>query len=134
MKKPKVYNRENDVKKAIRNLLDHYGWFHFAVPANGYSLGGVSDRLAVKAGVFLAIEAKFGSNKPSTLQKAFLESVMAEGGFGFVVNEKNIDQLARWLDAFDRSTTAVSKNEKVADEDGAAMLDAVRELTAAVVA
>ena len=133
MIKPKVYKRENDVKKEIRTLLTKHKWFHFAVPAGGFSQSGISDRLALKAGTLLAIEAKFGSNKPSTLQRAFLETINAEGGLGFVVNEKNIDQLVHWLELFDQSVDAVSKGEKVDDNAGASMLNALRDLTVGIV-
>lgn len=133
MTKIKTYKRENDVKKEIKRLLDEHKWFHWPAAASGFSVYGLSDRMAFRGGVFLAIEAKFGKNKPSTLQKAFLESIMSEGGFGFVVNETNIDTFARWLSLFDNAAACVSKNEKVPDETGATLLDCVRELTTGVV-
>lgn len=120
---------ERDVKAKVKKLLDQHGYFWFMPPANAYGKSGIADILAIKAGVFLAIETKFGSNKPTALQNAFLESIRAESGFGFVVNEKTIDQLEAWLVAFDRSAEMAGKSQQMAHEDGAALLDAIRALT-----
>jgi hypothetical protein len=133
LKLRKTYSRENHVKEDIRKLLDAHNWFHWAAAASSYSQYGIADRIAYRGEVLLAIEAKFGSNKPSPLQKAFLQSILAEGGFAFVVNEKNIHCFQQWLDAFDRSAQAVSRREKVADEDGALMLDCIMALTETIV-
>lgn len=120
---------EKDVKKAVRNLLDRHGWFWWMPPANGFGKVGVADFNALRGGVFLAIETKFGANKPTVHQVAFLSSVIAEDGFGFVVNEKRLDWLAKWMDAFDRSADGVAKGRQPDPEDGAVMLDAIREMT-----
>jgi pantoate kinase len=132
MAREKIYKSEKDVKTEIKRLLKHHGWFFWMPPMNGYGASGVSDILAIRDGVFLAIEAKFGANKPSALQKSFLESVMAESGFGFVVNDKTVGALQTWLEAFDRATMAAGVNTKPLPEDGAAMLDAIRIMTEAV--
>lgn len=126
---------EKDVKREIKKLLDAHDWFWFMPPANGYGKAGVSDVIALKNGVFLAIEAKYGGNKPSPAQKAFVESVWAQHGMGFVVNDKNITWLEQWLAAFDRSVAAVQGSaggdprQAVNQADGALMLNAVSVLT-----
>lgn len=120
---------EKDVKKEVKKLLDKHGWFWWMPPANGFGKVGVADFNALRGGVFLAIETKFGTNKPTVHQVAFLSSVIAEDGFGFVVNEKRLDWLANWMDAFDRSAKGVSEGKQPTPEDGAIMLDAIREMT-----
>lgn len=120
---------EKDVKKEVKKLLDKHGWFWWMPPANGFGKVGVADFNAIRGGVFLAIETKFGSNKPTVHQVAFLSSVIAEDGFGFVVNEKRLDCLVKWMDAFDKSANAVAAGKQPDAEDGAAMLDAIREMT-----
>lgn len=77
----------------------------------------------------MAIETKFGSNKPTALQVGFLNSVRAEDGFAFVVNEKNVEWLEAFLGALDRSIAAQSRKEDVAPEDGAMMLNAIDALS-----
>lgn len=123
---------EKDVKKAIKKLLDKFGWFWWMVPANGYGKSGVSDIHALKAGVFLAIEAKFGSNKPTALQIGFLNSINAEDAYGFVVNDKNLDELEAFLFNFDEQAKEVATNQRMNNEAGARLIDAIRELQALI--
>ena len=133
MAKEKVYRNETAVKKTIKELLDKHGWFHWAAAASPFGATGIADRLAFRDGVLMAVEAKFGYNKPTTLQKAFLESIAAESGFGFVVNEKTLPAFAQFLEAFDRSCAATSKGERVAEGDGGALLECSRIMTEMVV-
>jgi hypothetical protein len=129
MSKQTVYLNEADVKKKVKKLLDNYKWFWWMPPANGFGKSGISDFNAIRGGVFLAIETKFGSNKPTAMQQAFLRSVQMENGFSFVVNEKNIEHLNVWLQAFDSAVKAQMEQKEVAHEDGAAMLNAIHALT-----
>lgn len=125
----KTYTSEKDVKASVKKLLDKHKYFWWMPPANGFGKVGVSDFNALRAGVFVAVETKFGKNKPTAQQKAYLQSVIAEDGFGFVVSEKTIDTFAKWLEAFDRAAMATANKEKVASEDGAAMLDCIKLMT-----
>lgn len=121
--------KEKDVKARVKKLLDDHGWFWWMPPMNGFGTVGVSDFNAIRKGVFLAVETKFGSNKPTANQLAYLNSINAEDAFGFVVNEKTLEQFAGWLDAFDRACTATGKGTKVTSDDGAYMLDAIKAMT-----
>ena len=120
---------EKDVKTRVKKLLDKHGYFWWMPPANGYGKAGISDFHALKAGVFLAIETKFGSNKPTILQVGFLNSIRQEQGFAFAVNEKTIEWFAKWLQAFDNAAEAVGSHKAVESQDGADMLDAIAALT-----
>ena len=95
----------------------------------GFGKNGVSDDNALKAGVFMAIEAKFGSNKPTPLRIGYLNSIRAEGDFAFVVSDRNIHWFEAFLESFDLSTAAAIKAEKVPDEHGITMLNAIHELS-----
>lgn len=124
-----TYSSEKDVKKRVKQLLDQHNWFWWMTPANGFGKSGVSDFSAIRGGVFLAVETKFGSNKPTALQVGYLNSITAESGFGFVVSDRTIGAFEEWLVCFDRATAAVAGEAKPTNEDGAAMLDAMRTLT-----
>lgn len=124
-----TYNSERDVKRKVKTLLTKHNYFWWMPAANGFGTSGVSDILAIRSGVFLAIETKFGGNKPTAMQKGFLNSIMKEDGFAFVVDEKNIDWFESWLQAFDRAM----KTQKPSHEDGALMLNAIKAMTEAIV-
>ena len=121
---------EKDVKKAVKRILDEHKWFWWMPPANGFGKIGVADFNAIRAGVFLAVETKFGKNKATVHQTAFLSSVLAEDGFGFIVRDTTLDSFKAWMEAFDRSVEAQSQQRDVAPEDGSIMLNAMRVLTA----
>lgn len=120
---------EADVKKKVKQLLNKHNWFWWMPPANGFGKAGTSDFHALRAGVFVALETKFGTNKPTALQKGFLQSVKSEKGLAFVVDDSNIEQFAAWLDAFDRATAAMGRGEKVDPDDGSIMLNALIAMT-----
>lgn len=127
---PKSYTSEKDVKKAVKALLDTHQWFWWMPQNMGMGENGVSDFCALHlGGVFLAIETKFGGNKPTPRQKAFLETITAYNSFAFLVDETNVVYLKAWLEAFDRSVKAQQSKKDVAPEDGALMLDAIGKLT-----
>jgi hypothetical protein len=124
-----TYAKEAHVKDDIKVILDRWGWFWFMPPANAYGKSGISDIIAVKNGTFLAIEAKFGSNKPTAQQIGFLNSIRSADGFAFVVNEKTLPWLDAFLEDFDASTIAQTKGEKITEEQGSRMMNALNELS-----
>lgn len=125
----KTHTNESHVKQDVKELLDASQWFWFMPPANGFGAAGISDFIAVKRGTFMAIETKFGSNKPTAMQVGFLNSIRAADGFAFVVNEKNLEWLAAFLESFDISVECAAKKMDVPPEHGARMLNALAELS-----
>ena len=123
----KTFRIEKDVKKEVKRLLDQHKWFWWVTPTGGFGASGISDILAFRGGVFMALETKFGFGKTTALQKGFLSSIAAEQGFSMVVNEKNIGWFAVFLQAFDAAVAAQPEQPK--PEDGAAMLNAIKALT-----
>jgi hypothetical protein len=123
---------EKDVKAKVKKLLDRHDWYWWMPPANGYGKVGISDFHAIKDGVFLAIETKFGSNKPTHHQRAFLESINANTAYGFVVNDKNLEWLDTFLETFGEQAKEVATNNRMSNEAGARLIDAIRELQALI--
>lgn len=130
MAKEITYTNEADVKKQVKKLLNQHHWFWWMPPANGFGRTGIADFNALRGGVFLAIETKFGSNKPTPMQVGFIDSVKSEDGMAFVVNEDTIEHFAAWLAAFDKAVQAQSEKREVDPLDGAAMIDAMRAMGA----
>lgn len=119
---------EKDVKAKVKKLLDKHGWFWWMPPANGFGKAGISDFNAIKNGVFMAVETKFGSNMPTAMQRAFLESVNTESCFGFVVNELSLEWFESFLEDFEASTVLAMKSQKLNNAAGARLIDAIRNL------
>jgi predicted type IV restriction endonuclease len=88
---------EGDVKKAVKHLLTSHGWFWWMPAANGFGMTGVADFCAVRDGLFMAIETKFGDNKPTAMQRKFLCDIMSHGGTALVVNEKTLGAFQTYL-------------------------------------
>ena len=121
-------NEQKSVKPKVRAILDRWGWFWWANPGSPFGKSGISDTCAIKSGVFLAIESKFGSNTATALQIGFLNSINMENGFGLVVNEKTLVDLDIFLGMFD-AATKLAGDDKVAPADiGGPMLDALKRL------
>ena len=76
---------EGRLTKAVRNLLDTIGlfhWKHWQVPMSG--LKGIADIIGVSPdGRFIAIELKAPGNKPTQEQHEFLENIRRNGGIAF---------------------------------------------------
>ena len=124
----KTFQSERDVKKEVKKLLTAHRYFWWMPPAHAFGKSNV-DFNALRTGVFMAIETKFGRNRPTPLQIGYLNSVRAEDGFAFVVNEKSIEYLAQWLSAFDRAAMAAGKQQEVDPVDGSIMLNAIHVMT-----
>ena len=124
----RTFVNEADVKAEVRKTFTKHDWFWWMPPANGFGKSNV-DFNAIRGGVFIAVETKFGKNKCTPLQLGFLSSITKEDGYGFVVTEKNLDQFRAFMDTFDRSAKAMMAGEKISPDDGATMLEAIRVLT-----
>ena len=84
---------EKAVKAKVKNVLESEGVYYFMPPANGFGRSGVPDIVACVNGLFLAIECKAGTNKPTALQVREIESIRRNNGVAVVVNEANWDMV-----------------------------------------
>lgn len=120
---------EKGIKTFVKDLLNYHGWFTWMPPANGYGTLGVHDHNAIKDGVFLTVESKFGANKPTPMQRSFAAQIIANNGFAFCVNERNIDWFAWWLESFEAAVLSQRNGDEVDQDHGARMLNAISVLT-----
>ena len=89
---------EATVKKHIRNILNEKGVYYAMPIGTGYGNSGVPDFLVCHQGKFIGIEAKAGTNRPTTLQEDHLYRIRNAGGITLVVNETNLNELRRILE------------------------------------
>ena len=129
MRKPTNENETKTVKAPVKKLLTAHGYFWWMPPANGFGQTGISDIHAVKSGMFLAIETKYGKRDPTPMQKGFLDSVRAADHFGFVVRDTTLDAFAAFLKYLDKSIEVTAQGLVPDAEIGGPLLDAIKALT-----
>jgi Holliday junction resolvase len=88
---------EAKVKKKVVDVLKKNSAYYFFPATGGYGRSGVPDIVCCYRGVFVAIECKAGTNKPTPLQEAEMGKIKQAQGFVLVVNETNIDDVATLL-------------------------------------
>lgn len=120
-------NEQNFVKPRVRKILTDHQWFWWITPANMYGRTGVSDYCAVKAGMFMAVETKFGPRDPTPMQVGYLDSIRACNHFAFVVRETTLNAFETFLDMLDKS---IALYPAVAPaEIGGPMVDAIKRMS-----
>ena len=124
-----TYTKEAHVKDDVKAILNEHGWFWFMPPANAYGKSGISDIICLRTEVFMAIECKFGTNKPTAMQIGFLNSIRAEGGFAFVVSDRNIEWFKAFMESFDVAAQCTAMREKIPEAHGARMANGLIELS-----
>jgi Holliday junction resolvase len=85
---------EAKVKARVTAMLKAAGAYYFYPVTGGFGRSGVPDIIACHRGVFVAIECKAGSNRPTPLQTANLDAIRRAGGVALVINEDNMADLA----------------------------------------
>jgi Holliday junction resolvase len=89
---------EGRVKKKLKEVLDAYGVYYFPPATGGYGKSGVPDIVGCYKGYFFGIECKAGKGKTTALQDIQLQAIRDAGGTAMVVNEDNIDDVAKLLE------------------------------------
>ena len=94
---------EAKVKARVVKLLKAHNIYYFFPATHGFGRSGVPDIICCYNSLFMGIECKAGKNKPTALQEKEMRKIRDAFGVAFVINEDNIDELARWLvdDTFD---------------------------------
>lgn len=89
---------EKGVKRLVRRMLTKSSAESFMPPAAAYGKSGISDIIAVKHGLVVFIETKYGYNKPTANQLAFGKRMTKAGALFVVVNERDVvEKMARVL-------------------------------------
>lgn len=82
---------EAKVKAKVVAILKAAGVYYFYPVTGGYGASGVPDIIVCCNSVFLAIECKAGTNKPTALQERNMKQIRDNGGIAIVVNEENLN-------------------------------------------
>ncbi len=92
---------EAKVKKKVVSVIKAHGAYYFFPVMNGYGRVGIPDIIVCHRGYFVAIECKAGKNKPTELQLKEIEAIRQAGGVSLVINEDNIEDVAKALESID---------------------------------
>lgn len=85
---------EAKVKKKVVDVLKKNNAYYFFPATGGYGRSGVPDIVCCYRGIFIGIECKAGSNRPTALQESEMQKIREAQGFVLVVNETNIEDVA----------------------------------------
>jgi hypothetical protein len=96
---------EAKVKKKVVDVIKKNGAYYFFPATGGYGRSGVPDVVCCYRGMFVAIECKAGSNKPTALQEAEMYKIGQAQGFVLIVNEDNVPDVQKVFDTIDKGLT-----------------------------
>ena len=89
---------EGKVKKRVKEILDKKGAYYFMPATGGFGRSGVPDYIGCLNGVFFGVECKAGKGIPTALQEREIKNIIKAGGYAWVINEENVDQLEKMLE------------------------------------
>jgi len=78
--------REQDIHRKIKAYLKSEGWAVWKNHGSAYSESGLPDLMALRDGIFLAVEVKRPGYPPTALQSLWLRRIEEHGGIGFVAD------------------------------------------------
>lgn len=77
--------RESSLHTKIKKYAEGLGWYVVKVWGGGFQESGIPDLILCVNGVFIGMEVKIGTGKPSALQCDHVLSVCEAGGVGCIV-------------------------------------------------
>ena len=84
---------ESKVKKQVKEILKNLGAYYVMPVTSGYGNSGAPDFLVCYQGKFIGLECKAGKGRVTALQQRNLDQIDLAGGWSFVINEENLEQL-----------------------------------------
>ena len=84
---------ESKVKKRVKEILKNLGAYYVMPVTSGYGNSGAPDFLVCYQGKFIGLECKAGKGRVTALQQRNLDQIDFAGGWSFVINEENVEQL-----------------------------------------
>lgn len=98
----RTMRNERDVKHNVKAAVLKRGGWYTMPQTGGYGRSGIPDILICYRGRFVAVECKFGSNKPTALQKKELTDIKNADGIALVLRESNWEDIFVYLNTVDR--------------------------------
>jgi len=110
---------EKRVKEKVVRVLKEEGVYYFFPATHGYGRSGVPDIIICVNGLFLAVECKAGTNKPTSLQISEIEAIRRNNGVAVVVNEENWDMVRELIRKLKGTSIIGGEHVSTSDKLGA---------------
>ena len=104
---------ESQLVAKIKKYLKDKGAYVEKIWGGGFQSAGIPDLIVCYKGLFLGIEVKVGSNKPSELQIAKIKRINNSGGIGIVV--WSLEEVKELIELLDEADIKFESKEKEMD-------------------
>ena len=88
---------EGKVKNQVKKILDKHQAYYFMPATGGFGRSGIPDFVGCLNGVFFSVECKAGKGIPTALQEREMRNIKNAGGYAWVINEANVEELSTLL-------------------------------------
>lgn len=100
--------KESTYQTKVLKILRDRGAYVETIWGGGYQASGIPDIVGVYKGVFLGLELKVKSNKPSPIQVAKINMIRKAQGVGAIIWD-NFEPIHAILDSIDKGEPLIDK-------------------------
>ena len=110
--------KESKLEQDIEKFMNSKGIWQLARYQAQSNQNGLPDRIYLYKGYLLGLELKTDEGKPTKLQLKKLDAINKNGGIGLIVRSvRTVEQLVKYIDAYEQYTFTYSNSIRVFTED-----------------